>query len=326
MKDPIRKFIREQIKSLAEAKVDYDFSEKELVRVLKQLKRGASTEVDMIKAFEKALGRQITDKELFGETTAENTNEPSDAEYDQMAKDAEQDDLLRKAAELGYIDLEEGELDEAGPYKGGNYLPGAEDIDFDVKSINMVYTDFGRFYGFNMYSEPGLKGQREKFSFRKDVDDFLQSKGIQTEIPVGYDEDILDSIVTDLRKQGIEAEHHDYMDVSEGNLNEAYTVGKKVTYLGHPAVITAVKEYNGKTYYSVSYDKGSGKTKASDVLSTDGTIKPLEESKSKEDQLNTAWAAFKKAEMDGDIRGQELALAMMDLIQNEPIKKRCKKS
>jgi len=385
MKDPIRKFIREQIKSLAEAKVDYDFSEKELVRVLKQLKRGASTEVDMIKAFEKALGRQITDKELFGETTAENTDEPSDAEYDQMAKDAEQDDLLRKAAELGYIDLEEAakdlgylneesiedqakiywmklvkqgkidklpsnptdaflnqmtkdaiwkdrekekfekpqysELDEAGPFKGGNYLPGAEDIDFDVKSINMVYTDFGRFYGFNMYSEPGLKGQREKFSFRKDVDDFLQSKGIQTEIPVGYDEDILDSIVADLRKQGIEAEHHDYMDVSEGNLNETYTVGKKVTYLGHPAVITAVKEYNGKTYYSVSYDKGSGKTKASDVLSTDGTIKPLEESKSKEDQLNTAWAAFKKAEMDGDIRGQELALAMMDLIQNEPIKK-----
>ena len=160
-----------------------------------------------------------------------------------------------------------------------------ENIDFDVKSINMVYTDSGRFYGFNIYSEPGLKGKRVKLSYTEEINKFLQSKEIQTEIPVGYDEDILDSIVADLEKQGIEAEHHDYMDVSEGNLNETYTVGKKVTYLGHPAVITAVKEYNGKTYYSVSYDKGSGKTKASDVLSTDGTIKPLEESKSKSDEF-----------------------------------------
>ena len=159
-----------------------------------------------------------------------------------------------------------------------------ENIDFDVKSINIVYTDSGRFYGFNTYSEPGLKGKRVKLSYTEEINKFLQSKGIQTEIPVGYDEDILDSIVADLEKQGIEAEHHDYMDVSEGNLNETYTVGKKVTYLGHPAVITAVKEYNGKIYYSVSYDKGSGKTKASDVLSTDGTIKPLEESKSKKDK------------------------------------------
>ena len=130
-----------------------------------------------------------------------NNDEPSDAEYDQMAKDAEQDDLMRKAAELGYLDLEENELDEVGPYKGGNLLPGAEDIDFDVKSIDMVYTDFGRFYGFYMYSEPGLKGQREKFSFRADVDDFLKSKGIKTEIPVGYDEDVLDSIVADFKNK-----------------------------------------------------------------------------------------------------------------------------
>ena len=147
---------------------------------------------------------------------------PSDAEYDQMAQQAAMDDRRQQGLDPG---LEEtardlGYLDEVGPYKGGNLLPGAEDIDFDVKSINMVYTDFGRFYGFNMHSEPGLKGQREKFSFRADVDDFLKSKGIKTEIPVGYDTDVLDSIVADLRKQGIEAEHNDYMDVSEGNVKE----------------------------------------------------------------------------------------------------------
>ena len=160
---------------------------------------------------------------------------PSDAEYDQMAQQAAMDDRRQQGLDPG---LEEtardlGYLDEVGPYKGGNLLPGAEDIDFDVKSINMVYTDFGRFYGFNMYSEPGLKGQREKFSFRADVDDFLKSKGIKTEIPVGYDTDILDSIVADLRKQGIEAEHNDYMDVSEGNLKE---IASELGYLNEITV------------------------------------------------------------------------------------------
>ena len=288
MKDPIRKFIREQIKSLTEK-----------------------------------------------------NNEPSDAEYDQMAKDAEQDDLLRKAAELGYIDLEEAakdlgylneesiedqakrywmklvkqgkidklpsnptdaflnqmtkdaiwkdrekekfekpqysELDEAGPFKGGNYLPGAEDIDFDVKSINMVYTDFGRFYGFNMYSEPGLKGQREKFSFRADENDFLKLKGIETEIPEGYDMDVLDSIVAALEKQGIEAEHNDYMDVSEAYTSE-----------WDPETAAKNQEYIKKS--------------------------------KKERELKAARAAFEKAEMNGDIRGQELALAALDLIKNGSMK------
>ncbi|MCP4254682.1 MAG: hypothetical protein GY775_15025, partial [Candidatus Scalindua sp.] len=40
----------------------------------------------------------------------------------------------------------------------------------------------------------------------------------------------------------------------------------------------------------------------------------LEEGKSKEEQLKIAYNAFIKAEMDGDIRGQELALAAIDLI------------
>jgi hypothetical protein len=58
-------------KSLDEVKVDYDFSERELIRVLRQLKRGASTEIDMIKAFTKALGRDITKDELFSESIDE---------------------------------------------------------------------------------------------------------------------------------------------------------------------------------------------------------------------------------------------------------------
>ena len=53
--------------------------------------------------------------------------------------------------------------------------------------------------------------------------------------------------------------------------------GDKVKYLGSPGVITNVKDYNGKTDYSVSYNKGTGRTKASDILSTDGSITELNE-------------------------------------------------
>ena len=56
-----------------------------------------------------------------------------------------------------------------------------------------------------------------------------------------------------------------------------FKVGDKITYLGHPGEITATKEYNGRNFVSVSYDKGKGKTKASDILATDGTVKAVNE-------------------------------------------------
>ena len=51
--------------SVNEAKVPYNFSKDELKRVLKLLGRNASTEVKMIKAFEKAFGRKLTRDEMF---------------------------------------------------------------------------------------------------------------------------------------------------------------------------------------------------------------------------------------------------------------------
>ena len=61
-------------------------------------------------------------------------------------------------------------------------------------------------------------------------------------------------------------------------LEEAtFKVGDKVTYLGHPGVITAVnKEMTGDTTYSVAYDKGFGKTKVSDIYNKGGEIKLAE--------------------------------------------------
>ena len=64
--------------------------------------------------------------------------------------------------------------------------------------------------------------------------------------------------------------------VSE-SLNEEFKVGDKVTYLGHPAVVTATKEYNGRDFVSVSYDKGTGKTKASMILVKSGDVKAVNE-------------------------------------------------
>ena len=62
----INEYSDEDYESIDEEMVDYDFSKEELIRVIKQLKRGASTEVGMIKAFEKALGRELTDDEIRG--------------------------------------------------------------------------------------------------------------------------------------------------------------------------------------------------------------------------------------------------------------------
>jgi hypothetical protein len=55
---------------------------------------------------------------------------------------------------------------------------------------------------------------------------------------------------------------------------EGFKVGQKVTYLGHPAEITkADKDVMDRVYYNVSYDKGNGKTKASNIYNKDGEIK-----------------------------------------------------
>jgi hypothetical protein len=57
---------------------------------------------------------------------------------------------------------------------------------------------------------------------------------------------------------------------------EGFKVGQKVTYLGHPGEITKVnKEMTGATTYNVSYDKGTGKTKASNIYNKGGEIKAV---------------------------------------------------
>lgn len=55
---------------------------------------------------------------------------------------------------------------------------------------------------------------------------------------------------------------------------EGFKVGQKVTYLGHPGEITKVnKEMTGAITYNVSYDKGTGKTKVTNIFNKGGEIK-----------------------------------------------------
>jgi hypothetical protein len=62
------------------------------------------------------------------------------------------------------------------------------------------------------------------------------------------------------------------------SLEEAtFKVGDKVTYLGHPAEITKVnKEMTGAITYNVAYDKGDGRTKATNIDLKSGAIKLAE--------------------------------------------------
>ena len=63
-----------------------------------------------------------------------------------------------------------------------------------------------------------------------------------------------------------------------GGLGEAFKVGQKVTYLGNPGEITKVdKDVMDRVYYNVLYDKGTGKTKATNIYNKDGEIKAIKE-------------------------------------------------
>ncbi|MDA7616776.1 hypothetical protein N8579_00195 [bacterium] len=65
-------------------------------------------------------------------------------------------------------------------------------------------------------------------------------------------------------------------EVMDSRKKKGFKVGDKVTYLGHPGEITKVnKEMTGATTYNVSYDKGTGKTKASNIYNKGGEIKAL---------------------------------------------------
>jgi ElaB/YqjD/DUF883 family membrane-anchored ribosome-binding protein len=80
------------------------------------------------------------------------------------------------------------------------------------------------------------------------------------------------------RKGDLDDEYDGMTDYQRGRMDEGFKKGDKVTYLGNPGEITFVgKDVMDRTYYSVAYDKGNGRTKASNLYNKDGEIKAVKE-------------------------------------------------
>ena len=86
-------------------------------------------------------------------------------------------------------------------------------------------------------------------------------------------------------------------EVMDKRKKKEFKVGDKITYLGHPGEITKVnKEMTGATTYNVSYDKGTGKTKASNIYNKGGEIKALEEKLTKRSSVEKHIEDFKDSD------------------------------
>jgi len=86
-------------------------------------------------------------------------------------------------------------------------------------------------------------------------------------------------------------------EVVDSRKKKEFKVGDKVTYLGHPGEITKVnKEMTGATTYNVSYDKGTGKTKASNIYNKGGEIKAVEEKLTKKSSVEKHIEDFKDSD------------------------------
>jgi len=88
-------------------------------------------------------------------------------------------------------------------------------VDFEIKGIDITYTDYGRFYGIYLYDKPVTANiqWKEKIRFGDDAEKFIKDlTGL--ELPSSYDIDVLDQIVAALKEKGYAADHNDAMDVS----------------------------------------------------------------------------------------------------------------
>jgi hypothetical protein len=86
-------------------------------------------------------------------------------------------------------------------------------------------------------------------------------------------------------------------EVMDSRKKKGFKAGDKVTYLGHPGEITKVnKEMTGDISYNVSYDKGTGKTKASNIFNKGGEIKALEEKLTKRSSVEKHIEDFKDSD------------------------------
>jgi hypothetical protein len=89
--------------------------------------------------------------------------------------------------------------------------------DFEVKGINLGYTDYGHFYGAYLYPVAQTANlpfgtKREKLHYQEAEKYIKDLTGM--DLPDTYKTGQLDAIVAALKKKGIYADHDDVMDVS----------------------------------------------------------------------------------------------------------------
>jgi len=157
---------------------------------------------------------------------------------------------------------EEGEMaaTKGKKYSDNPYEKGTKD-----------YLDWSKGHNSSRAHKLSQKEMAEGMMFHKNALNDLVPKGI------GADK-ILDDLTKVINK--FYADHD--LDIKvlgeEDKGKKGFKVGDKVTYLGHPAEITKInKEMGGDISYNVMYDKGEGKTKATNIYNKGGEIKALEE-------------------------------------------------
>ena len=110
------------------------------------------------------------------------------------------------------------------------------------------------------------KSVKENMVADKDIE--KEIKKLEDENPKGFEKEIKKLKV---RQAALKLSKQGKKKVAEG-----FKVGQKVTYLGHPAKITLVdKDIMDRVYYNVSYNKGNGDTKVTNLYNKDGEIKAV---------------------------------------------------
>ena len=110
------------------------------------------------------------------------------------------------------------------------------------------------------------KSVKENMVADKDIE--KEIKKLEDENPKGFEKEIKKLKV---RQAALKLSKQGKKKVAEG-----FKVGQKVTYLGHPAKITLVdKDIMDRVYYNVSYNKGNGDTKVTNLYNKGGEIKAV---------------------------------------------------
>ena len=165
---------KKMFESINEAKVNYNFSEDELKRVLKLLGRSASTEIKMIKAFEKAFGRKLTRDELFESLNEEQLDEKLIT--------------FSNRAPYGQIVFMAGGAGSGKGFAIDNFIDGAG---FKVRDVDEMKKQLGRLdalgkfsvdkwykkFGKNLSTKPPKKNPKG-MSPKEHIEEFVLGKGL----------------------------------------------------------------------------------------------------------------------------------------------------